>query len=155
MTAQYGSAFERGTDGPRVIVVGIDGSDSSMRAAAYAVGLARRQKSFLAVVYIQPVAGTVGSATFAGALAETAQQLAAELEASLHASVETVSDVYNIRWRFYTLRGDPFHGLVATADKLKADAVVVGASEGLGHRVIGSIALRLVKTGRWPVTVVP
>jgi nucleotide-binding universal stress UspA family protein len=155
MTADYGSAFERGTDGPRMIVVGIDGSDSSMRAGSYAAGLARRQHSFLAVVYIQPVGGTVGSATFAGALAETGQQVAEELEAQLRAAFETVSGVYHIRWRFYTLRGDPFHGLVATADKLKADAVVVGASEGFGHRVIGSIALRLVKTGRWPVTVVP
>lgn len=147
--------FERGTDGPRVIVVGIDGSDSSMRATSYAVGLARRQNSFLAVVYIQPVGGTVGSAAFAGALAETGQQLAEELEANLRTAFEASREFYQIRWKFYTLRGDPFHGLVSTADELKADAVVVGGSEGLGHRVIGSIALRLVKTGRWPVTVVP
>lgn len=41
------------------------------------------------------------------------------------------------------------------ADELRADAVVVGASEQAGHRIIGSVAVRLVKAGRWPVTVVP
>lgn len=30
--------FERGTDGPKVIVTGVDGSDSSWRAVAYAAG---------------------------------------------------------------------------------------------------------------------
>lgn len=45
---------ERGTDGPEVIVIGVDGSDSSMRAAAYAAGLARRQGALLTVVYVQP-----------------------------------------------------------------------------------------------------
>ena len=46
--------FELGTDGPLVIMAGIDGSDSSTRAAAYAAGLARRKGATLAMVYIQP-----------------------------------------------------------------------------------------------------
>jgi len=41
------------------------------------------------------------------------------------------------------------------ADEMRADAVVVGASMQAGHRWIGSLAVRLVKAGRWPVTVVP
>jgi len=35
-----GTAFELGTDGPSRILVGVDGTDASMRAAAYAAGLA-------------------------------------------------------------------------------------------------------------------
>ena len=35
------------------------------------------------------------------------------------------------------------------------DMVVVGASEHAGHRLVGSIATRLVRAGLWPVTVVP
>jgi nucleotide-binding universal stress UspA family protein len=31
----------------------------------------------------------------------------------------------------------------------------VGASEQAGHRLVGSIATRLVRLGEWPVTVVP
>ena len=41
------------------------------------------------------------------------------------------------------------------ADEVRADAVIVGASTKAGHRWIGSLAVRLVKAGRWPVTVVP
>src|SRR3981189_2751522 len=56
---RYGPApdrlpFERGTDGPRVIVVGIDGSPTSMRAASYACGLARRQRGHLVVFFWTP-----------------------------------------------------------------------------------------------------
>ena len=32
---------------------------------------------------------------------------------------------------------------------------MVGASAQAGHRLVGSLAVRLVKAGRWPVTVVP
>ena len=46
------SEFELGTDGPMVVLTGVDGSRTSMRAAAYAAGLARRQQSRLVVVYV-------------------------------------------------------------------------------------------------------
>ena len=51
--------------------------------------------------------------------------------------------------------GDPYHELRRVADEVRADAVVVGASTKAGHRLVGSLAVRLVKAGRWPVTVVP
>jgi nucleotide-binding universal stress UspA family protein len=41
------------------------------------------------------------------------------------------------------------------ATEIRADAIVVGASTWAGHRFAGSLAVRLVKAGRWPVTVVP
>ena len=31
----------------------------------------------------------------------------------------------------------------------------VGASKQAGHRFVGSLAVRLVRAGKWPVTVVP
>ena len=52
-------------------------------------------------------------------------------------------------------RGEVFGELRDAATALRADTVVVGASEQTGHRLIGSIATRLVRAGRWPVTVVP
>ncbi|MFE2484907.1 universal stress protein [Streptomyces mirabilis] len=145
--------FERGTDGPKVIVVGVDGSDSSLRAAAYAAGLARRQHALLALVYVQPV--MAAGAALGAPVAETTDRIAEDLIAQIREATEKVKDIFAVRWEFHTFRGDPYNGLVTAADELKADAVVVGASEQAGHRIIGSVAIRMVKAGRWPVTVVP
>ncbi|MGG2460065.1 universal stress protein [Streptomyces sp. RGM 3693] len=145
--------FERGTDGPKVIVVGVDGSDSSWRAAAYAAGLARRQGSKLVMVYVQPVLAT--GAAMGAPVMDTTTEVAEELMAEIRKATERLDGIFHLRWEFHTLRGDPYNGMVQMADELKADAVVVGASESAGHRIMGSVAVRLVKAGRWPVTVVP
>ncbi|WP_327351749.1 universal stress protein [Streptomyces sp. NBC_01304] len=153
MTEDQSQQFERGTDGPKVIVVGVDGSDSSLRAAAYAGGLARRQNALLAVVYVQPL--LAAGAAMGAPVADTTDEIAESLIQEIRESAERVKGIFDVRWEFHTFRGDPYSGLVGAADDLKADAVVVGTSEQAGHRIIGSIAVRLVKAGRWPVTVVP
>jgi nucleotide-binding universal stress UspA family protein len=144
--------FEMGTDGPLVIVTGIDGSDSSMRAAAYAAGLARRQGSKLALVYIAPLGGGVNPMAVS-AIALVGGEIAAQLRRQIQEAVEQRPDMPT--WEFIVESGDPYNGLVEVADRLRADAVVIGASQSAGHRIIGSVAVRLVKAGRWPVTVVP
>jgi nucleotide-binding universal stress UspA family protein len=153
VTDQQHTSFERGTDGPKVIVVGVDGSESSLRAAAYAGGLARRQRALLAVVYVQPV--MAAGAALGVPVADTTDEIAQALAEEIRTAAERVKDIFEVRWEFHTFRGDPYGGLVAAADELTADAVVVGASEQAGHRIVGSVAVRLVKAGRWPVTVVP
>src|SRR3982750_508699 len=52
-------SFELGTDGPGAILVGVDGSPTSMRAAAYAAGLARRQRTKLYAVYARSTPPTM------------------------------------------------------------------------------------------------
>jgi len=146
--------FELGTDGPSVIVAGIDGSDSSMRAAAYAAGLARRQNSRLALVYIQPL-NTMGGASAGAAMVQLGQEMATDLERQIREAAERIPNGERVRWEFISQPGDPYNGLVEVADRLRADAVVIGASKKAGHRIVGSVAVRLVKAGRWPVTVVP
>lgn len=153
VTEQPSHRFERGTDGPKVIVVGLDGSDSSLRAAAYASGLARRQNALLAIVYVQPL--IPAGAALGIPVADTTGEIAEALVAETRAAAERVRGIWDVRWEFHTFRGDPYTGLVTAADELRADAVVVGASESAGHRFVGSVAVRLVKAGRWPVTVVP
>lgn len=136
-----------------MIVVGVDGSDSSLRAAAYAFGLARRQGALLAIVYVQPV--LAAGAALGAPVADATEEIAERLVAQVRDAMERIKGVFDVRWEFHTFRGDPYNGLVKAADDLKADAVVVGASEQAGHRIVGSVAVRLVKAGRWPVTVVP
>ncbi|MBF6327766.1 universal stress protein [Nocardia transvalensis] len=147
------TGFELGTDGPRVIMVGVDGSDSSWRAAAYAAGLARRQNALLTMVYVQPYMAMAGA--YGADVQGVTEEIADDLVREIQEHAERVKDVYTGRWTFLTRRGDAYTGLAEAADELKADAVVVGASEKTGHRLIGSVAVRLVKAGRWPVTVVP
>ncbi|MEE4543789.1 universal stress protein [Streptomyces sp. V4-01] len=150
---QVPARFERGTDGPKVIVAGLDGSESSWRAAAYAAGLARRQNALLALVYVQPY--LPGGAALGVPVAEADTGVAEQLLTEIRTQVERLKGVFQVRWEFHTFRGDPYNGVAMAADQLKADAVVVGASERAGHRFVGSVAVRLVKAGKWPVTVVP
>jgi len=56
---------------------------------------------------------------------------------------------------FITAHGDAYHEITRIAEETRADAIVVGASLKAGHRLLGSLAVRLVKAGKWPVTVVP
>ncbi len=145
--------FERGTDGPRVILVGVDGSPTSLRAAAYAAGLARRQRSRLVAVFVaEPAPPMAGWVPAAEALARDA---AAEVDAELRAELKPAAERLGLDVEYRTARGDPVTELSRIADELPADAVLVGASEQAGHRVVGSVAVRLVRVGRWPVTVVP
>ncbi|MGO4760001.1 universal stress protein, partial [Streptomyces sp. 2MCAF27] len=101
----------------------------------------------------QPV--LAAGAALGASVAQTTEQVAEELIQEIREATERLRGVFEVRWEFHTFRGDPYNGLVQAADELKADAVVVGASEQAGHRFVGSVAIRLVKAGRWPVTVVP
>lgn len=144
--------FELGTDGPSLIIAAVDGSETSLRAGAYAAGLARRQGSRLAVVFVHSVGSFARSVPGAvPAVAEANRMTANELRQTL----EEQSRRLGIDAVFHEREGMPFNELVALADELRADAVVVGASTQAGHRFVGSLALHLVRAARWPVTVVP
>jgi nucleotide-binding universal stress UspA family protein len=151
-----GGRFELGTDGPSTLVVGVDGSPTSLRAAAYAAGLARRQKTRLIIVYArkQPAA-FISMADHAGLVASEAMAAQDEVEAQLREALRTQGPIWDLDAQLIVRYGDPLSVLAEVAKEVRADAVVVGSSAGLGHRIAGSLAVRLVRAGRWPVTVVP
>ncbi|GAA2129359.1 universal stress protein [Actinomadura napierensis] len=144
--------FEYGVDGPKVIVAGVDGSETSLHAGAYAWGLARRGGARLVLVHVAPIAA-LSTLTAGGAavMREAGEAVVEELRREL----ERAAAHDEVRYEFVTEQGDPFTVISRLADENRADAVVVGASAKAGHRLIGSVAVRLVRTGRWPVTVVP
>ncbi|MFI6977154.1 universal stress protein [Embleya sp. NPDC050154] len=145
-------AFELGTDGPRAVLVGVDGSRTSLRAADYALGQARRGGAELVGVYVRAPLG----------LAATTPEGAEVMEQAHEDTMRDIADYIarraaelRVRHRFVEARGDVAHQIAKVADEVRADAVVVGASERFGHRLIGSVAIRLVRSARRPVTVVP
>ena len=145
--------FERGTDGPLLIVAGVDGSPTAMRASAYAAGLARRQRSRLLLVYV--AAPSLWTGMSAGPAMAAQEQLFGELIDDLRTQIRERAEEIGVPVTFVVRRGDPFTELRDAATEAHADMVVVGASEHAGHRLDGSVASRLVRAGRWPVTVVP
>ena len=154
MTLSGESPFELGTDGPTAILVGVDGSTTSLRAAWYAAGLARRQHARVTAVYVAPMASLAAGPGGADLIAAR-QQAFSQAADDLRQRAEEVSKELGISVTFIAAEGDPFTELRRIADETRADAVVVGASAHAGHRLVGSLAVRLVRAGRWPVTVVP
>ncbi len=156
MTLGEAGTFELGTDGPTVILVGVDGSPTSLRAGAYAAGLARRQRARLVVVYVGPMISLATSMPGAGAAVAVSQDDAfEEISDDLRRQVEGQAQERGIAATFVARRGDAFSELRRVAAEVRAEAVVVGASAKAGHRLVGSVAVRLVRAGQWPVTVVP
>ena len=147
--------FELGTDGPNVILVGVDESVTASRAGSYAAGLARRQGARLVIVYVQTAGSyVITSSAGAGVLAAEAQ-VRSEIAEELSAAADQRARELGIAMTFITTQGDPFHEISRIAKETRADAIVVGASLKAGHRLLGSLAVRLVRAGKWPVTVVP
>lgn len=143
--------FEIGKDGLAVIVVGVDGSPPSVHAAAWAGGLARRERARLVLVYVEPIAGpaywtAMGMAGATEAAAAFIEEIRQEAAAYL--------DHTDIAWELVHHRGDPAHGLERIAEERRADCIVVGRSRH-GGGLVGSVPKMLLKGAKRPVVVVP
>ena len=139
------------------IVVGVDGSNTSLRAAEKAAALARANlaKLFLVTV-VRPPEGWwgIGGAppppeALSAALAEGRREVLAETEAKL--------DLEGIDYETIEELGDPATRLMAVCEDQNADLLVIGRrGAGLFERVIlGSVADRICHLAPCPVLVVP
>lgn len=137
---------------PRVLVVGLDEADTSRRAAAYAVGVARREHARLVIVYVRGQPALSGMAGTYAAYEQTHDAVVAEIQALIDGAEQRGDAVPH---DFLQRTGDVLTELVAVADEVRADEVIVGASARVGHKIAGSVGVRLVRKGAWPVTVVP
>lgn len=138
-----------------MILVGIDDSVTALRAASYTFGLARRQGAKVVAVYVAPLTGLALASSAAPEVLAAEEQVHDEIAKELADRTEALARELNISLKFVTTRGDPYHELTRIAKESRADAIVVGASLKAGHRLMGSLAVRLVRAGKWPVTVVP
>ena len=137
----------------RPILVGVDGTDTAMRAAAYAFGMARRQGGRLVVAFVaaRSALSVLGPAVAVAVEHDAMEKLHAELSAQIRAAAEELG----VPVTFLKAYGDPYTTLREAADHCQVDTVVVGASTSAGHRIAGSVATKLIRAGHWPVLVVP
>ena len=151
-------SFGLAADRLPAIVVGFDGSKTSMRASAYAVGLARRQRARLVAVYVGSVAPrciAVAEPSVGPSIVVEHRHRFEQTAASLRKEAEELAHEQDISLTFVATRGDSFTEIHRIAEEVSADAIVVGASTKAVHRLAGSLAVRLVRAGKWPVTVIP
>ena len=147
--------FELGTDGPSAILVGVDDSVTGLRAAAYAAGLARRQRARVLMVYVAPISGVALASSAGPAVLAAENEAHDEIAKELAERADLTARELGISVTFTHAHGDAYQQITRIAEETRADAIVVGASLSAGHRLLGSLAIRLVRAGKWPVTVVP
>lgn len=139
-------------DGPAILVAAVDGSSTSMRACAWAAGVARRNRSLLVCVHVTSHGGLASYALAAGVPQDYDPHGAGH---ELFEAIRPLIARHSVTAEFLECSGDPAAEIERIADDRRADAVVVGASMKAGHRLVGSVAVRLVRSAKWPVTVVP
>ena len=142
---------------PKVIVVGVDGSDPSIQAARAASALARCQSAQLIVVtVVRPPEGwwgIVGSPPTAEALGDSLSDAQRDVLDRTLRSIDLSGVDYKTREEI----GEPSSQLIDVCRRVDADILVVGRrGAGLLRRmVVGSVANHVVHEAPCPVLVVP
>jgi nucleotide-binding universal stress UspA family protein len=152
MTVHQLSGTETATILPNCVLVAMDLSRTSLRAADYAAGLARRNGVGVVGVYVRhqnALALSAPSLTVYAQAAET--DLAEEAGEYLADSASRLGTAC----AFTVLEGSPAQAIRKLAKDMKVSALVVGASEHRLHRWFGSLAARLARKAPCPVIVVP
>lgn len=137
---------------PDCVLVAVDLSRTSLRAADYAAGLARRNGVGVVGVYVRHhsafMLSTPGLTIYAQAAETDVAEEAGEYLAGSALRLGTAC-------AFTVLDGSPAQAIRRLAKEMKVSALVVGASEHRVHRWFGSLAARLARNAPCPVIVVP
>jgi nucleotide-binding universal stress UspA family protein len=142
-----------------VIVVGIDGSDSSWDAFWWASGEAHRLHGRVVATFVSPTADAnvlVASAALAGTLFDYAaiDKISADRFEHLKHQIEGYAADHDVPLTFVRARGDVATELLRVAETYHADLIVVGKSSKMRHHLAGSLGRRLIGKRRTPVVVV-
>ncbi|MER7398742.1 universal stress protein [Streptomyces sp. NPDC000151] len=139
-------AFQHG------VVVGFDGSMSSERALAYAIGMARRSGSGLIIVH---VANRLPTTVWAGCEPPVFVDVPDHRTEVLGLELACADHLSELSWILVERGGDICHELEEVGREYAADAIVVGSTHGIVGRIFGSVAGRLARRAQRPVIVVP
>jgi nucleotide-binding universal stress UspA family protein len=136
------------------ILVPIDGSDYSNRAAEYAIGIAKAQGAEVVLVY---VVDELVIDQFSNSAERTS--IEAELKKDGQRAtkyVESVLEKAGVKSSSMLLKGRPFEQIVNTTKSFDIDLVVMGTygRRGAERILIGSVAERVIEYSPCPVLVV-
>jgi nucleotide-binding universal stress UspA family protein len=138
----------------RKILVPIDGSDYSNRAAEYAIGIAKAQGAEVVLVY---VVDELVVDQFPGG--NERGNVEAELKGDGQRAVKYVEcllEKAGVKSSSMLLKGRPFEQIVNTTKSFDIDLVVMGTygRRGAERILIGSVAERVIEYAPCPVLVV-
>ena len=142
---------------PKLIMVAIDGSDQSMRAANVGAAIARQSGAKLHLVtVVRPPEGwwgIVGSPP----PAETLGNALSDAQRAVIEKTIDALDLADIEYETFEEVGDPANELAASAESHNVDLLVIGQrGAGVVERLmVGSVADRLVHISRTPIMVIP
>lgn len=127
-------------EGP--VVVGVDGSEDSLRALERAVELVERDRATggldLVVVFVRgPLSVAYMAPGGAGEVTNALDELEERARQSTHRALEN----HFVTCRFVVRQGDPARQLMKEAEEQKAAAIVVG---GHRHSMLGSVLTQSV-----------
>lgn len=139
------------------IMVAVDGSETSARGLAEAIGLAKDQQAKLAIVHVIDIVVVFGAGQFPGTYVEATRRLARDIveqarntahDAGIDAEIqspEIVTSGYHV--------GDT---VADCARAWKADLLVVGTHgrRGVSRLLIGSVAERIVRVVPCPLLLI-
>jgi nucleotide-binding universal stress UspA family protein len=133
---------------PRHLVVGVDGTPSSLRALDLAATVARRNESEVTVAFIRRFP------LFTGTITVDWSEVFASLEAEVTEAAR--KRLAGVRWRMVVSDGAPALALERVATEVGGDLLVVGQSQGgLIHRLLdGSVGGHAASHAPVPVLVV-
>ena len=140
-----------------VVVVGIDGSDTSWDALCWACGETSRLGGRTVAVFVGPTsAATTAAASFGGAAVAygAIQQTMIDQAEGLANQIRRYALDHGVELTFVHTHGDAATELLRIASSDHADLIVVGRSTKARHHLAGSLGRRLVGRRNAPIVVV-
>ena len=138
------------------ILVAVDGSDSSRKAARFAHDLAQQTQARITLLFVLEPPRMVALGFLDSELISTERRSPEELERVRRLLGELAADLPRAQVQQVVEIGRPADTIVEQAEKLGADHIVVGA-RGLsagGKWLLGSVSDRVIQHAARPVTVV-
>jgi nucleotide-binding universal stress UspA family protein len=136
------------------IMIATDGSPVSQEAVEFGVELAQEQDAAVVFVHVVPLLDRVPMSSF-GMVGALPHELSEHDREALE-EAEAVAEQHDVRATTKLLRGDTVDEIVAYADNLDVDLIVVG-SRGHGAvagALLGSVSRGVLSESKRPVAVI-